>query len=145
MPWRSSKPASAVATIWGYFPLAAWEAFAAGAVHLSASPSRLNKLERHKFFRMCTYEKCACKSPGMRTYEIIGLKVSWNEYLQKNPGGPPPSLPPCSRSPGWGVPSDTFSGARLYSLCGVAFADNWREQPFTQRAGFLIIDADTGR
>ena len=25
----------------------------------------------------------------------------------------------------------------------VAFTDNWREQPFTQRAGFLVIDADT--
>ena len=87
MSWRSSKPAGAVATIWGYFPLAAWEAFAAGAVHLSASPSRLIGLERHKFFRMRTYEKCACKSPGMCTYEIIGLKVLLNEHLQKIGGG----------------------------------------------------------
>ena len=76
MSWRSSKPASAVPTIWGYFPLAAQEAFAAGAVHLSASPSRLIQLERHKFFRMRSYEKCARKSFRMRAYKIIGLKVS---------------------------------------------------------------------
>ena len=27
-------------------------------------------------FGMRTYEKCACKSPGMRRYRIIGLKVA---------------------------------------------------------------------
>jgi hypothetical protein len=40
-----------------------------------------------KFFRMHTYEKRACKSPGMRTYETIALKAPWNEYLQKKADG----------------------------------------------------------
>ena len=106
MSWRSSKPASAVPTIWGCFPLAAWEAFAAGAVHLSASLSRLIKLERHKFFTICTCEKRLRKPFAICTYEIIGLKVSWNEHLQKRgwgeggsarlvPGAPPAWCPEC--------------------------------------------------
>ena len=42
-----------------------------------------------KPFRMRRYEKCARKSLGIRTYKNKGLKPSWNEHLQKNPGGPP--------------------------------------------------------
>ena len=74
MSWRSSKPVSAVPTIGGYFPLAAWEAFAAGAAHLSASPSTLIQLERHKFFRICSYEKCLRKPFAICTYESLDLK-----------------------------------------------------------------------
>ncbi len=32
-----------------------------------------------KPFRIRTYEKCARKSPAIRSYKIIGLKVHWNE------------------------------------------------------------------
>ncbi len=36
----------------------------------------------------CTLaKKCVCKSFGMHSYKIIGLKVLWNEHLQKNTGG----------------------------------------------------------
>ncbi len=38
-------------------------------------------------FRMHSYEKCACKFFGMHCYKIIGLKLPWNEYLQKKGGG----------------------------------------------------------
>ncbi len=54
----------------------------------------LIELERRKFFRMHTYEKCACKSFGMHCYKIIGLKVPWNEYLQKEAGGGAARLAP---------------------------------------------------
>jgi hypothetical protein len=37
--------------------------------------------------KMNTYAKCAANPCGMRTYKIIGLKVSWNEHLQKTGGG----------------------------------------------------------
>ena len=47
-----------------------------------------------KPFRMRRYEKCACKCPGIRTYKNKGLKLPWNEYLQKNRVGAPP---PCFR------------------------------------------------
>jgi len=40
-----------------------------------------------KSFRMHCYEKRACKCFGMHCYKIIGLKVPWNEYLQKKAGG----------------------------------------------------------
>ena len=36
---------------------------------------------------MRSYEKCAGKSFGMRGYKIVGLKVSWNQQLQKMAGG----------------------------------------------------------
>jgi hypothetical protein len=36
---------------------------------------------------MNTSEKYACKPSGMNTYKIIGLKVSWNEHLQKKVRG----------------------------------------------------------
>ena len=36
--------------------------------------------------KMNTYAKCAANPCGMRTSKIIGLKVSWNEHLQKNGG-----------------------------------------------------------
>jgi len=35
---------------------------------------------------MNTYAKCAANPRGMRTSKIIGLKVSWNEHLQKTGG-----------------------------------------------------------
>ncbi len=47
----------------------------------------LIRLQRHKFFRMHSYEKRACKPFGMHCYKIIELKVPWNEYLQKKGGG----------------------------------------------------------
>ena len=49
-----------------------------------------------KPFRMRRYEKSARKSFEIRTYKNKGLKVSWNEQLQKNRGVPPrASLPQC--------------------------------------------------
>ena len=48
--------------------------------------------------RTNTYAKCAANPRKLRTYKIIGLKVSYNEHLRKNGGGgglivtqPPPS------------------------------------------------------
>ena len=47
-----------------------------------------------KSFRMRRYEKSARKSFEIRTCKNKGLKVSWNEQLQKNRGVPPrASLP----------------------------------------------------
>ena len=37
--------------------------------------------------KMNTYAKCAAKPRRMNTSKIIGLKVSWNEHLQKSGGG----------------------------------------------------------
>jgi hypothetical protein len=37
--------------------------------------------------KMNTYAKCAANPRAMNTCKIIGLKVSWNEYLQKRGGG----------------------------------------------------------
>ena len=34
-----------------------------------------------KSFAMCTCKKSVRKRPGMSRYEIIGLKVPWNEHL----------------------------------------------------------------
>ena len=45
-----------------------------------------------KPFRIRTYEKCARKAFGICTCKIIGLKVSWNEHLQKMWRCPPPCL-----------------------------------------------------
>ncbi len=36
---------------------------------------------------MHCYEKRACKPFGIHSYEIIELKVPWNEHLQKKVGG----------------------------------------------------------
>ncbi len=41
----------------------------------------------HKSFALHSYEKRACKPSGIRSYAIVGLKVPWNEYLQKKGGG----------------------------------------------------------
>ncbi len=43
--------------------------------------------EADNSFGMHSYEKCACKFFGMHSSEIIGLKVPWNEHLQKKGGG----------------------------------------------------------
>src|SRR5713101_4669198 len=49
--------------------------------------SRKMSAEMDKSFTMHTYEKRACKSLTIRTYKITGLKLPWNEHLQKPPGG----------------------------------------------------------
>ena len=54
----------------------------------------LRRGRSRKSFRMRRYEKCACKCLGIRTYKNKGLKLPWNEQLQKNPVGTP-SLPLC--------------------------------------------------
>ena len=101
MSWGSYKPASAVATIWSWFPLAAWEAFAAGAVHLSASPSTLIQLERHKFFRICSYEKCARNSLAICTYKSLDLNLfGINTYKKIGGWVGAPRLAP-SAQPAW--------------------------------------------
>src|SRR5713226_3814062 len=48
-----------------------------------ACGSSFELLERHKSFRMHSYEKRAHKPFGIHSYKIIALKVSWNELLQK--------------------------------------------------------------
>jgi hypothetical protein len=50
------------------------------------APGRLIQLEWHKSFRMHSYKKCARKSFRTHSYKIIGLKVSWNQLLQKTGG-----------------------------------------------------------
>ncbi len=42
-----------------------------------------------KPFRICTCKKCACNSLGICTCKNKGLKVPWNQHLQKMPGGTP--------------------------------------------------------
>ncbi len=42
---------------------------------------------RTKSFRCHSYEKCARKPFGIHSYAIVGLKVPWNEYLQKKGRG----------------------------------------------------------
>ncbi len=56
----------------------------------SPAAGGLINLQRHKFFRMHTYEKSACKSFAIHSYAIVGLKAPWNEYLQKKGGGAGP-------------------------------------------------------
>ncbi len=80
------KPASAVPRRGGINtvdPLPTY--FGTGVDVRGASPAagRPITLQRHKFFRMHTYKKRACKFFGMHCYKIIGLKVPWNEHLQK--------------------------------------------------------------
>src|SRR5207245_370711 len=52
----------------------------------------LSHAHAYKSFGIRTYEKCFRKSFGMRSCKIIGLKVPWNEHLQKNWGGGGASL-----------------------------------------------------
>ncbi len=51
-----------------------------------------------KPFALHSYEKRACKSFGILSYAIVGLKVPWNEYLQKKGG--------------WGAGSSPFAQIR---------------------------------
>ena len=46
-----------------------------------------------KPFAMRSCEKRACKSSGMCSCKIKGLKLPWNQHLQKMPGGPPSLIP----------------------------------------------------
>ena len=50
-----------------------------------------------KSFAMRSYKKYARKRPGMSRYEIIGLKVPWNEQLQERGGGAASSAVPTGR------------------------------------------------
>src|SRR5437879_13036818 len=47
----------------------------------------LSHAHAYNSFRIRTYEKCFRKSFGMRSCRIIGLKVPWNEHVQKKVGG----------------------------------------------------------
>ncbi len=46
-----------------------------------------------KSLAMRTYVECSCKSRGIRTYKIIGLKLPCNETLTVYAGGVPLALP----------------------------------------------------
>ena len=46
-----------------------------------------------KPFRMRRYEKCARNSRTICTYKNKGLKLPWNQHLQKGGWHPPPCLP----------------------------------------------------
>ncbi len=59
----------------GQLPLAALE------------PASAIQLERHKSFRMRTYAKMCLQVLWNPHLQFIGLKVPWNEHLQKTPGG----------------------------------------------------------
>src|SRR2546427_801957 len=58
----------------------------------------LSPLHARKPFRIRTCEKRRCKSSGIRTYRIIGLKIPWNQHLQKRVGVGVSRLPPFSLS-----------------------------------------------
>src|SRR5437899_7186655 len=55
----------------------------------------LSHLHARKPFRIRTCEKRRYKSSGIRTYKIIGLKIPWNQHLQKKVGVGVSRLPPC--------------------------------------------------
>jgi len=57
------------------------------AGNLGNANLRKMSAEMGKSFTMRTYEKRPCKSLTIRTYKITGLKLPWNEHLQKTPGG----------------------------------------------------------
>src|SRR5437879_3313081 len=64
------------------------------AIHASCSSrsrtvqgESTNSRPRRRVSHDISYEKCVCKCPGMCSYEIIGLKVPWNEQLRKRGGG----------------------------------------------------------
>src|SRR5712691_10763715 len=56
---------------------------------------------------MRTYQKCVRKPFTTRTYKIIGLKLPWNEHLQKR--WPPP---PCLLAPSYGILALRLCGGR---------------------------------
>ena len=58
----------------------------------------LSHLHARKPFRIRTCEKRRCKSSGIPTYKIIGLKIPWNQHLQKKVGVGVSRLPPFSLS-----------------------------------------------
>ncbi len=55
-----------------------------------------------KSFAIHCYEKRACKPFGIRSYAIVGLKVPWNEYLQKKEGRGSARCAQISTAPGFG-------------------------------------------
>ena len=60
---------------------------------LTLTRDALAHARARKPFGMRSYEKCARNPFGIRSYKIIGLKVPWNQHLQKMWGGlPPPCL-----------------------------------------------------
>ncbi len=54
-----------------------------------ASSLQLPASRTSKSFTMHCYEKLPRKPFGILSYAIVGLKVPWNEYLQKKAGGGP--------------------------------------------------------
>ena len=54
---------------------------------LENANSRGMSAEPNNSFGIRTYEECACKSRGMRTYGIFGLELPWNQHLHKKGGG----------------------------------------------------------
>ena len=66
------------------------------AGHRSPVAARRSRVTDHespvaaKSFRMHCYRKCARKSCGFHCYEIIELKLPWNDILTKNTGGGAP-------------------------------------------------------
>jgi len=66
-----------------------------------ASSFQLPASRTPKSFRMRSYEKRARKSFGMHCYKIIGLKVPWNEHLQKKAGGGSARLASCAQPACW--------------------------------------------
>src|SRR2546426_12414266 len=64
------------------------------AIHASCSSrsrtvqgESTNSRPRRRVSHDISYKKCVRKCPGMRSCKIIGLKVPWNEHLQKKVGG----------------------------------------------------------
>jgi len=55
---------------------------------LTLTRDALAHARARKPFGMRSYEKCARNPFGIRSYKIIGLKVPWNQHLQKRVGHP---------------------------------------------------------
>ncbi len=65
---------------------------------------------------MHSYEKCARNSFAIHSYKIIGLKVPWNEHLQKKWVAPPPCLLAASLPPRPGLFTLLFHGNKIMEL-----------------------------
>ena len=95
----------------------------------------LSHLHARKPFRIRTCEKRRCKSSGIRTCKIIGLKIPWNQHLQKKVGVgvsrlPPFSLSTCCPASLKGCPE----ASRLDPPCSRGYSGSWRVEQKSLRS-----------
>ena len=98
------------------------KSFAEGTDSYTVAPSHLHA---RKPFRIRTCEKRRCKSSGIRTYRIIGLKIPWNQHLQKRVGVGVSRLPPFS----------------LFTYCPASLKAARKRRALTHLAAEAILEA----